>query len=293
VTFLRLLGLVSLTGCSFLPLNAGQKFPESEAFSRLYSRPTNFFAETALLKPADAEPASPFYPFAPLLLQEVSTVSDMCGPGTLNSSNGLLQVDPEHLAVYATIDTLEVGHGKEYPRFTYVWCYSSLESGNHTSQTQLQGIRITLDSQGRPAIWEVLADSSGARLLFVSQSLEAAAAARHGKVLPGRRYAVEPSIDTRPVVVVARVLDDGPMPMGPIIYLESESSEVSTVICRCMPAQAKTVAQTRTYEFLSFQAHEHLLLRVRAQMKNKPMYWPGEEQAAHNVASWLRLPETW
>ena len=78
----------------------------------------------------------------------------------------------------------------------------------------MQGIRITLNSAGQPAIWEVLADGSGAELIFVSQSLEAAALAEFGKPLPGRRYAIERSVEEAPSVVVARVIDDGPMAHG-------------------------------------------------------------------------------
>ena len=112
----------------------------------------------------------------------------------------------------------------------------------------MQGIRITLNSAGQPVIWEVLADSSGAELFFVSQNLEAAAMAEFGKPLPGRRYAIERSVEAAPDVVVARVIDDGPVAMGPIVYLSAGTRAVSTLICRCMPAQARKLLATSTYD---------------------------------------------
>ena len=107
-----------------------------------------------------------------------------------------------------------------------------------------QGIRITLDARSQPAAWEVLTDTSGLRLIFVSQSLEAAAAAEFGKPLQGRRYAIERDLGQAPGVVVPRVVDDGPVAMGPIVYLCEGTRNVSTVICRCMPAQTGDSTQS-------------------------------------------------
>ena len=149
---------------------------------------------------------------------------------------------------------------------------------------QVQGVRLTLNSAGQPAIWEVLADSSGARLVFVSQSLEAAAAARFGKALPGRRHAIERSVEEAPEVVVARVIDDGPIAMGPIVYLSAGTRTVSTLICRCMPAQVKTLRTTATYDLLPLPAIPSDLLPLT------PGFWPGEAATDNRLEKWLRLP---
>jgi hypothetical protein len=76
-----------------------------------------------------------------------------------------------------------------------------------------------------------------------------------GPPLPGRTYSVERSLADAPKVVVARVLDDGPMPMGPMVYLSAGSRNVSTVLCRCMRAQAKNLAGTYTYELTPLPAN--------------------------------------
>ena len=56
-----------------------------------------------------------------------------------------------------------------------------------------------------------------------------------------------------PDVVVARVIDDGPVAAGPIVYLSAGTRAVSTLICRCMPAQARKLLATSTYDLLPFQ----------------------------------------
>ena len=96
-----------------------------------------------------------------------------------------------------------------------------------------------------------LASSGGASIVFVAQSLEAQVVREVGPALEQRRFAVERSLRDAPNVVVARVIDDGPMPMGPIIYLRSDTHDVTTVSCRCMEAQAHALAGQLEYELVS------------------------------------------
>ena len=181
----------------------------------------------------------------------------------MSLSNGVPVLDRSRPAIYWQSDTVQL-KGKAHARFSYVWCYSPGPQGSERGQSTnnvspgrpesglpLQGIRITLNSAGQPVIWEVLADSSGAELIFVSQNLEAAAVAEFGKPLPGRRYAIERSVDEAPNVIVARVIDDGPVAMGPIVYLSAGTRAVSTLICRCMPAQAKRLLAHERLRFVA------------------------------------------
>jgi hypothetical protein len=140
----------------------------------------------------------------------------------------------------------------------------------------------------------VLGDSSGAELFFVSQNLEAAAVAEFGKPLPSRRYAIERSVEEVPEVVVARVLDDSPVAMGPIVYLSAGTRAVSTLICRCMPAQASRLLATRTYELLSFQnvSTNSLITQASGLSKEPTAFWPSEEQRGKRLEKCLRLPQT-
>jgi hypothetical protein len=217
-------------------------------------------------------------------------------------------------------------NGRAHLRFAYQWCYSSgrLARGARASTLRstsasaglstlrsaatedglprtgatedglpAQGVRITCDSQGQPAVWEVLADTSGLRLIFVSQSVEAGAAAEFGKPLAGRRYAVERSLEEAPTAVVPRVIDDGPVPMGPMVYLSAGTRDVSTVLCRCMPAQVKRLVVTRTFELtrLDSAAMATFLSNAGSGSNAPPVLWPAEERDASRLAHCLRLPK--
>jgi hypothetical protein len=211
----------------------------------------------------------------------------------------VVALDQSRPAVYWQADTVQLAR-RGHLRFSYVWCYSISESyGSNRgpgaeSGLALQGIRITLNSAGRPALWEVLADSSRAELIFVSHSLESAALAEFGKPLPGRHYAIECSVEKAPNVIVARVIDDGPVAMGPIVYLSAGTRTVSTLICRCMPVQVKKLLATGTYDLLPFQSGptDSLITQARTLLNERTAFWPGEHPGGDRLEKCLRLPAT-
>ena len=86
-------------------------------------------------------------------------------------------------------------------------------------------------------------------------------------------------MEAAPNAIVARVIDDGPVPMGPIVHLSAGSHNVSTLICRCMPTQAKSLLETKTYE-----------LRPLGDAKFRTAFEPSGEPAAARLARLLRLP---
>ena len=278
-------------------------------YAEIYQRATNEFALALFYKPV--EPKAPDLPFflAPLILQEVSEAKEsLLLPdrfGTLSVSNGAPVLDRSRPAIYWEADTVQV-KGRALARFSYLWCYApgSLEPQRGQSMGEvapvraepglpLQGIRITLNSAGQPGIWEVLADSSRAKLFFVSQNLETAALAEFGKPLPGRRFAAERSTEAAPDVVVARVIDDNAVAAGPILYLSADTRSVSTLICRCMPAQARQLVATRTYTLLPFHAAatNSLLIQARVRLQVPAAFWPGDDSDGKRLEASLRLPE--
>jgi hypothetical protein len=280
------------------------------AYAEIYQRVTNEFACAAFFKPSESGTNSFGFVLAPLILQQ--TGSPLEHPslpdlfGALTFSNGAPVFDLSEPTVYWDADTVQL-KGKAHTRFSYVWCYSprpdeperrqsapSESLGHAKPGLALQGIRITLNSAGHPAIWEVLADDSGAKVFFVAQHLEAAARTEFGPPLRGRRYAIERSLEAAPHVVVARVLDDSPVVMGPIVYLLAGTREVSTLICRCMSAQAKKLVSTSTYDLQPFLivAANPLLAQARASLPKPAAFWPGERQPEGRVEDYLRLPRT-
>ncbi len=243
----------------------------AHTYTNIYQRAAIEFDAANFIKPAESKAEDLAFKLAPLLMQEVvsgknqpavglnglATESGAKGDqfGALIISNGSVTFDGSHPAIYTELATVSI-NGKSHIQATYFWFYSAEQAVSIHSALTSQGVRLTLDADGKPVIWEVMADMSGARVIFVSESLEAAARAKFGPPLPGRRYAVERSVEETPAVVVARVIDDGPVPMGPFVYLSAGTHCVSTVLCRCMPPQVRSLRSTLTYELVpSQEAH--------------------------------------
>jgi len=278
-------------------------------YTEIDQRATNEFAEAVFFKPTEPKSKDMGFTLAPLILQQVNDTKEPPSLpdqfGTLSMSNGAPVIDRSRPAVYWEADTVQI-KGKAHARFSYLWCYAPcpleserepgikrVASGQAEPALPLQGMRITLNSAGQPAIWEVLADSSRAKLFFVSQNLEAAAMAEFGKPLPGRRYAIERSVEAAPDIVVARVINDGPVVAGPIVYLSTGTRAVSTLICRCMPAQARKLLASSTYDLLPFHlaATNLLFMQARLALQERTAFWPGDDTDGNQLEARLRLPE--
>jgi hypothetical protein len=219
------------------------------------------------------------------------TQSDLLAPGpiigALTESNGMVSVDMARPAIYFDVDTVEI-KGRTHGRISFLWFYATQEGRPRCAQ----GVRLTMDVAGLPAIWEILSDNSGLNLIFVSQRVEAAAVGEFGKPLPMRRFAIERSRADAPRAVVPRAIDDGPVPMGPMLYLEGRTPSVVTLTCRCMPVQAASLATTRTYELLPFRDATNLALlsRARTLIRNSLAFWPDEKGSDNRLEKCLRLP---
>ena len=270
--------------------------PAEPMRAEIYQRATNEFAQADFYKPAEPKTNDLASSLAPLILQEVKGGKEPLSRadrfGTLSLSNGVLVLDRSHPAIYWQADNVQL-HGRAHTRLSYLWCYALAPADQYAGPIglPLQGIRITLNSTGQPVIWEVLADSSGAEVIYVSQSLEAAAAAEFGKPLPGRRWAIERSPEEAPNAVVARIINDGPMVMGPIVYLSAGTRDITTLICRCVPAQAKKLLDTSVYDLLLAETLDARspLMQARALTRERTAFWPGDKPAGDQLELPLRL----
>ena len=225
------LSAMALTGCATRPAT-----PSATQRGAIQSRAAAQFERAIYLKPAITNAvANEAEKFAPLLIIEAAGTNANPAQPDRNL--------PQKVFFHSGHVLLNDNWHKQK---TYWWEYSLRGKGS----LAVQGVRITLNSAGSPAIWEALADTSGAQVVFVSQSVEAQALREFGGPQSGRRFAVERALDEAPGTVVARVIEDGPMPMGPIIYLQAGAHDVTTVICRCMDAQARELAGQQEYELL-------------------------------------------
>lgn len=185
---------------------------------------------------------------APLIIQEVFSISDeprMFGQLAASAVSPPIELPS---ALYWHADTIPLRENV-LPRLSYFWFYSqpASRSSQIRQQPVCRGIRITLNTSGQPIIWEILPDSDQTAVLYVAHSLEEAAKAEFGPPLPGRRFSIEAAVEGHPHVSIARLIDDGPVPMGPIVYLLASNSAVGTLICRCMRAQATHLRSTSPY----------------------------------------------
>jgi hypothetical protein len=272
----------------------------------IYQRAALQFAAANFFKPTETKSEDMMFKLAPLLMLEAATGGTNPTPGhdpresqlgkpgdpfgALTLSNGSLTIDTSHPAVYTQLGTVSI-RGKPHIQTTYFWFYSAAPPAPANPALACQGVRLTLNSRGGPVIWEVLADPSGATVIFVSESLEAAARTKFGLSLPGRRYSVERSLEDAPRVVVARVIDDAPVPMGPFVYLSAGTRCVSTVLCRCMSPQVKSLLSTRTYDLVPGKDAPIGSFITTTNASNPTAFWPGDPIPRARLEDSLRLPD--
>ncbi|MCH8913353.1 MAG: hypothetical protein IIA33_07265, partial [Planctomycetes bacterium] len=106
---------------------------------------------------------------APLIVQEVQPAGRI----------GRVRVDENgRPAVEAGTPTVYYGRsrctldGREYEQLIFLWFYAPSVEPEWSSSLPVQGIRITLDSEGLPLLWETMATDQPARIIFASKRLE-------------------------------------------------------------------------------------------------------------------------
>jgi len=195
---------------------------------------------------------------APLIIQEIQPggagdMTDRFGFVTADSS-GRLHIDAARPVVYYSQSYVDLG-GSVYQQISYLWCYDTgnIECFGKNMGIAVQGIRMTMDGAGFPEIIEVLDDMSNHRIIYVSTSLEETAVNEFGKPLPGRKYSIECNQEDLPDVVVARVVNNGPEPSGPFVYIQACSHDITTLLCRCENSQFSVIEEDILYEFLPIE----------------------------------------
>lgn len=225
----------------------------------LHARTAVEFEDVGFFKPREGSASERSVGLASLIVQEVvgaDVAVDRFG-AVYSRADGSVGVDAAVATVYVGSSVARLG-GREYEQIVHVWFYPP---DAPDGAIRWQGMRMTLGLDGYPIVWEVLANDTDMNVLFVSRSLERASGEAFGAVLPGRRFAVERSVDEQPNVVVARVLEDGPVPMGPFVYLQARTRAVTTLLCRCMASQMSNIVVNEYYDLVELAALEGLDLR--------------------------------
>jgi hypothetical protein len=173
-------------------------------------------------------------------------------------SLGEVTVNSDEPTVYHTEETVAIDE-TNHAQSTYLWFYPSPEPGGKAGW---RGFRMILDQRGFAIVWQVLSSEAGLRVLYVSKPIEDAARRQYGDPLPDRRFVVEPDVAEHPDVVVARIVGDGPQPMGPFVYLDYPARRVSTLICRCEPSQVDLFPQSRMYRLVALEQVDSAVRQV-------------------------------
>ncbi|MHC5211050.1 MAG: hypothetical protein ACYTG2_10065 [Planctomycetota bacterium] len=216
--------------------------PSDAVVERLRARNATRFAVADFLKPR-MDASSPIDPYlAPLFHFEAPHDAPLCR--VLVDGDGAPRLDATRPTLYYADHRVALDD-RERRQLTFVWF-------RRAAPPRAQGVRLTFDAGGFPAIAEVLDDESGARLAYVSETLEQSAARAYGGPLPGRAYALEAAPDVASgggdALVVAGTIDAGPAPMGPYVYQARDAHDVVTIRCRCSSSQVDAIGQAIDYE---------------------------------------------
>lgn len=200
---------------------------------------------------------------------------------------GKLALDPQRPAVYTQGG--RALHGAiEHEQRTFLWFHRDGGQG----PIRAQGIRLTYDSQGFPAIFEVLKDASGKSLYYVSESLEALAREQHGDALEGRVHAIEPSVSESPDSLVVRPVKQGVQPLGPLIYDGVQGTDILQLHCRCAPSQLEAIGASVNYDLIPI---ESLGEELRAALVKELDWGASPQDLGFPAPIWpfasLRMPE--
>jgi len=272
-----LLGSVP-AGCMKTETVADRTAPSDDEIAQVIKRTGAVFTDAIYYKPDDATPEA-IRRMAPLIVQGMPDGSSLSGqpriaPASTPNSKPVIWLNPS---------TAIVGAGS-YSQLAWSWQFAaSIRLQCAHGQPLAQAVRMTLDSHGSPVIWEVVDCRERSVVIFVAKSLESAALRTYGAVLPGRRYAVERSAEEQPNVIVAGVLEDGPEPMGPFVYLD-ETCRITTILCRCMPARFENAVETIIYRIEALEDSGSEPSRTE-----KPS-WHRDWRAPNWIEKALRLP---
>jgi hypothetical protein len=235
-----LLLVAGVGGCGSIP-QSDRGSDSAREREGIYDRMKLEYAAADLLKPAESGQTNTLaFALAPLIIRELSGAEANAEKARRDSTEtSFPRVVTDRFVRVEYLEEKVAVRGRLHDRLTYLW--GAADRGQ-------AGIRITLDRAGQPVVWEILADSTGMEIVCVSQSLEISAAAEFGAALPGRRFVIEREMDKAKDVIVARVIEDGQVPMGPIVHWSAGTGDIGTVICRCMPIQVRQLVRQGFYE---------------------------------------------
>ncbi len=219
----------------------------AQDWAAIYDRTSRRFVLGDFIKPSGNDAPEHIIAMSPLIVREVAApYADLRFGMSIDAVDRTGDLaDVESRVIYFREDDASIG-GVRRNRIAYLWLFEKAGDSDRR-QVGVQGFRMTLDDNGSARFWEVLSPESP-YLTYVAQSVENAAEEEFGTPSPGRRFAVERPIDQAPRTVVPRILADGPLPMGPFVYINGSEHAITTLLCRCMPSQVEDFRSNAYFE---------------------------------------------
>lgn len=173
-----------------------------------------------------------------------------------------VRVEPQVPTVY-TYSSSALIHGQQFPQFEYVWWFSDRPAmtPDDVAAGHVDGgtLRLTLDSNGRPAIAEVILNCGCGHEVYVAEDVEAAALAEFGAPLANARFAVEKPKGDRPILV-AGTFSRGSPADHPVVVLSAGRHEPARVLVASDLASSAKTVESHTYDLRSYDELDRLAL---------------------------------
>lgn len=156
-------------------------------------------------------------------------------------------------------------HGRRYTQLVYTWWYprrpEMTDSDPAAGHIDGDVLRVTLDSKGRPAIFEVVQGCGCGHLVFVAQHVEDVARCAFGKPQPGKSLVVEKDVKGKRDLIIAGTVAVPDGEAHPVVYVLAGYHEVSRIDCACRGQQLDGESpEEHAYELASYDMLERLAL---------------------------------
>ncbi len=220
----------------------------------IQDRALEHFSQAIFYKPNEPKDFSFDIALAPLIVQEVKSPLDTVpriAPYPIPDRERKTPPPPHSVTVQkrtARMSTKANPVERQYVYTDFFWRFPGHRKLGKETIPESRGVRVISTTENMPLVWQVLDNRDGPTVLYVSTELEKAAAEQFGPPLSGRKYSIERGLDEKPNVVVARVIESGPVPMGPYVYLSADDQSVTSIVCRCMSSQVNEFVETKYYD---------------------------------------------
>lgn len=178
--------------------------------------------------------------YAPIVVQELtapkensySRDSDKIGTPELNALGDMpysVRIDTEKPALYASVETTQV-YGTELQQLVYVFWYPRHPVGL-VEKGDIDGgvLRITLDADQRPSIYEFVGACGCFHGVFVTQGVESAAREEYHALVQGKKRFVERDVDNEDDWRVRDLVHNGAQPSRPVIFMSAGKHQCEAI----------------------------------------------------------------